>query len=1328
MPRLSKISLLLLLLLFSLKLHAQVIKPDKIRSLTVDDGLPQGFITGMVQDKQGFMWLSTNDGLARYDGKEVKVFYHDGTNSNSLSTNVISHLSIDKENDIWIQHNNGVTDILNPLTEKFTHLPKEKEFAWLSSEIVQSYTIFETNNDYIYITAFNKKKHKNEIRYFSWKNINPETILFPKQEFPVFINEDKNGATFLCTDKNLYELTNNIGLKRMCSLPDELSSQLQSTHDASPDGSMLIKNDELLINNLQSVWRYNIQNNHWEKIRFPSYITTASKKLLATPADGDLYLGFANKIYRINNNESLSLIWTNELKPGDFWMMIDRSNVLWVATNTFGVRMIDLNNSGFNSIKIKDGFFYDALPQWNKISVNNTDINTPKFHDEGYDGRSCYDKNGNLWISNFLYEKIDGEKVSGNSLIKITKQHAFVYNLDNLPAESNQIISNFTFDAQNRCWALFQNGELAQVDFQKKEFLNTLALNDSAANYLTAVGNNLWIVYQDALLSINPTSKKNVWYKNAVFSNAYLMMEVSDPKQKNILWLTSRGNGLIKFDINTGKAKSVTTKQGLPNNTIYCAVADKDGYLWCSSNKGIFRFSPADYSVLSFTVKDGLQGNEFNRYQFIHFPDNKIAFGGTQGYTIFDPDSINIDSYQPAIALTDVDINNESISKYKEWKNIAATSVDTMHLSYNENFLTFHFAGMEYNDPEKLQYRYELAGVDKHWINAGVQNLANYTNLSPGTYDLKLDASNTDGLWSNQIKTIHIVITPPWWKTWWAYTIYILLFGILIYLFVSSSIRQIKSKNKIALQQKEAEQMRALDELKSRFFSNITHEFRTPLSLIISPVDQMQHDESVPSVIKKNLAVVQRNAKQLLRLINQLLDMSKIESGNMKLSLSRGNLKLFAEECGESFTQQADGKNVDLKLNISIAEQEYLFDADKLGKILYNLLSNAIKFTPENGNITVNVFVEQNGTSSKLNLLVSDTGIGIEAEKLPFIFNRFYQIDTSSTRKYEGTGIGLALVKELVQLMNGTFEVKSEAGRGTTFNISVPIQKATNEPLPQWNKISLPEIVDAKIADTETRIETALKNSCPLILIVEDNEELREFISQGLQKNYRTLTAANGQQALHIATEELPEIIISDVMMPEMDGYTLCKEIKSNISTDHIAVILLTAKAAHDSRMQGLRSGADDYMTKPFSFDELELRIHNILERQEKLRLFFKSQLNNATASINVKEIENPFISQLYSILDKHLDDTTLTVEKLATKAAVSHRTLNRKLSSIIGLSATELIKQYRLKRSIEFLKAGQNVSEAAYSVGFETHSHFSTSFKNFFGVTPSEYVNTKVE
>lgn len=571
-------------------------------------------------------------------------------------------------------------------------------------------------------------------------------------------------------------------------------------------------------------------------------------------------------------------------------------------------------------------------------------------------------------------------------------------------------------------------------------------------------------------------------------------------------------------------------------------------------------------------------------------------------------------------------------------------------------------------------------------------------------YFFKLIEITNSVLGYRDIKISYILISPLW-ETWWAYALYLAAIAVLIFLFFLYRLNRIRAKHQLEIIQKEAGHLKAVDEMKSRFFSNITHEFRTPLSLIISPLEQVLQDKELTPELSKKLSIVDRNAQHLLRLINQLLDMSKLESGNMKLTLFRGELNSFMEDIVQSFSQTAETRHIKLTVDTTNAEGTYLFDTEKWEKILFNLVSNALKFTPEKGEVKVKLFaLEKDNENSLMHLQVSDTGIGIPEAKILFIFHRFYQADETGTRKYEGTGIGLSLVKELIELMKGSIEAESKPGEGTVFRVSVPVKKATGN---IDTELKQPLIVHEQ--ETDPVIIKALKTSIPcndnlpLILVVEDNEELCEFISQSLGKTYRILTAANGAEGLKIAVKENPDVIVSDVMMPKMDGYALCKKIKSNVQTDHIAVILLTAKASHHSVMEGLIAGADGYLTKPFHTDELLLRIHNLLLWQEKIRLLFQAQLSNPESELKPKEMQHEFITNLYKILDEHLDNNTLNIEKLSSLMAVSHRTLNRKLTSLIGLSANDVIKQYRLKKSIEFLKAGANVSETAYSVGFET-------------------------
>ncbi|HNP24981.1 MAG TPA: response regulator [Panacibacter sp.] len=1306
---------------------------SNVRSLTIEDGLPQGFLTGFAQDKQGFMWIATRDGLARYDGRSVKVFQHSEADSNTISMNVIRFLSIDQEDKLWIQYDNGAIDIMDPFTEKLRRLAKEKGFAaFTAPSFANSFSrIVQDSAGYLYRISYDQRFSTSEMRCVDEKLLTKKKIVFPPGESPCGLCSDKNNKVFASSLKALYVLDGGI-LKKLSDFSEDLKTGVKDFWRGMAGIMEVNEQGDILIVTPTALWKFNVEKGQWKKTSFATAIPDASEYRLISAPNGDVFLREDNKIYRINSDESLTLLWTNELKPGNIISMtVDRNNILWVGTNTFGARMIDLNVSGFTSYKRVSNFFYDVLPI--PISVIKKYSNTPLNENE-----RCFatiDKNGNLWINGFFYETIDGKTMSANSLVKIVGNHAVVYNIEPGKTDLRQWgIVKFVFDTENRCWGILPtSNRLFEVDLESKKFLSVYSLQNQGNPwpvFLTAHEDQLWILYTDAIISFNPATHVFKTFKDQpglqAFRNTVLTMAVPDPIEKDVLWIGSLGNGMIRFDSKTATARSFTMNDGLPNNTVYAIVPDTKGYFWCSSNKGIFRFSPKDYSVLSFTAKDGLQGNEFNRTQFIHFPDGKIAFGGTEGITIFHPDSIKVDDYEPRVSLTDILINNEPLAKFAEWKDKAVPSIDTMRLIYDQNFLSFRFAGLEFTNPEKLQYRYMLTGIDKDWVNAGTQNSANYTNLAPGSYDLKINVTNTAGIWSPHGKTIHIIISPPWWETWWAYTFYLAAAVTIILTLFRVRLNEAKARQEIALKQKEAARLKAMDEIKSRFFSNITHEFRTPLSLILSPVEQMQQDASLSPVIKQGLGIVQRNARQLLRLINQLLDMSKLESGTMRLSLSRSNIHLFVQDCVNSFQQAAAGKNIHLLLEGDTPSQEYLFDTDKLEKILFNLLSNAIKFTSNGGEVIVHLAIDHDLVKGdQLVLRVADSGLGISEEKLPYIFDRFYQVDNSAARRYEGTGIGLALVKELAELLQGTVHASSQQGAGSVFVVSCPLQRAPTENVPQWQKTTKLSEAQSPVTGLPAKATEPANSTGPLVLIVEDNEELRNFIAQSLADKYRVSTAAHGEAALLRAAEELPDIIISDIMMPGMDGYTLCKEIKTGKATDHIAVILLSAKNAQESVVEGLHSGADDYITKPFHFAELELRVHNMIQRQEKLRNFYQSQLSSTTHSNSVPEEPHPFIAELYSILDQNLDDTSLTVEKLASAAAVSSKTLNRKLTSLVGLTANELIRQYRLKRSLEYLKQGINISQAAYSVGFESPAHFSNSFKTLFGVTPSEYVST---
>ncbi|GAB3639432.1 response regulator [Spirosoma arcticum] len=528
-------------------------------------------------------------------------------------------------------------------------------------------------------------------------------------------------------------------------------------------------------------------------------------------------------------------------------------------------------------------------------------------------------------------------------------------------------------------------------------------------------------------------------------------------------------------------------------------------------------------------------------------------------------------------------------------------------------------------------------------------------------------------------------------------------------------------------QLRESIRTKAVADLKARFFDNITHEFRTPLSLIIAPVDVMLQDTRHDGPTRRSLLTVRRNASQLLHLINQLLDLAKLEADSLPLVESWGDVVDFLAQVVESFQLFAEQKGLTLTFSANVLKQETVFDADKWQKILTNLLSNAVKFTTAGGQIDVRCVVDQ----TQLTLTVTDTGIGIGHDHLPHIFDRFYQVDTSLTRAYEGSGIGLALAYELVRRVGGGLSVVSVPGAGTTFTADLPIGPALSNGIASapTHVLTDPEVFGTIPVVAETMLVNAINADLPLVLLVEDNTELLSFVAESLAVHYRILTAVNGRDGLDIAKRELPDVVISDVMMPEMDGYQLTHQLKNDPITDHIAVVLLTARTTAESRRAGLEQGADDYLTKPFNLDELRLRLHNLIHRQQKLRDYYQREFSNAVSVTPPAEdngkptVQDAFLAKLNRIVDAHLDDSTFRAELLAEEVAMSLRTLTRKLTTLAGMSPARFIRIYRLRRATELLRAGHPVSETAYMVGFEHPANFATAFKEVFQRTPTEYI-----
>jgi signal transduction histidine kinase/DNA-binding response OmpR family regulator/streptogramin lyase len=989
------------------------------------------------------------------------------------------------------------------------------------------------------------------------------------------------------------------------------------------------------------------------------------------------------------------------------------------------------------------------------------------------------DKTGALWIGNF------------HGLFRVEWRNgragAFSYfkpepNLEGTPA---QAVYDIFEDRAGEIW-IATPAYLMRLDRATKNFVRyryasedpvTIDQNAFACIHQDRRG-RFWLGTAEGLLHFDPRSSSEA---NGVFqryshepanpsslSHNVVRAICEDPDDpENILWIGTAGGGLSRFDMRSESFSHFTTKDGLPNMVIYAILNDNDGNLWMSTNHGLSRFHPRTRVFKNFDAGDGLQDNEFNAGSYFKSASGELFFGGINGFNAFYPEDIRDNPHAPPVVFTDFQLFNQPASFTDKNSPLAAPINETkeLTLAYDQNVFSFEFAALDYTDPAKNRYRYRMENFDKAWRENGTSRTTTYTNLSPGKYVFRVQGSNNDGVWNEEGASIKIIITPPWWQTWWAYTLYVLVFTAILYGLRRYEMNRQQLKHQVEVERLQAERknweaarLQALDQLKSRFFANISHEFRTPLTLILGPVEQ-EMAAAADERSRRNLQLVKTNAQRLLRLINQLLDLSKLESGKMQLRAAAGDLVAFLQNLVVSFAPLAERKRIALRLESTEKKLLVYFDRDKMEKIFSNLLSNALKFTPEGGSVEVEVAVGSSNGSSQwratatatatATVTVSDTGIGIPPDRLPFIFDRFYQVDTSSTRQYEGTGIGLALAKELVELHRGTISVASVEGQGTTFTVQLPLGKdhlAPEEVLEISEQYSVAQA--SSPADMRSALHPFAENDQlsvdndqlamtsgqppatsdePIILIVEDHAEMRRFVRNELASAYRVLEAGDGEAGWEQALETIPDLVISDVMMPKMNGYELCRRLKTDERTSHIPVILLTAKADQPDKLAGLETGADDYLSKPFDRQELAARVKNLIALRRKLRERFARQLTLKPSEVAVESRDEAFLKKVMTVIEEHMGDEKFEVDMFCRSVNMSRAQLQRKLKALVNQSPMELVRSMRLERAADLLRQNAgSIAEIAYQVGFSNQAHFTRSFHEHFGLPPSEYKKGK--
>ena len=881
-------------------------------------------------------------------------------------------------------------------------------------------------------------------------------------------------------------------------------------------------------------------------------------------------------------------------------------------------------------------------------------------------------------------------------------------------------------------------------DTFKTYLLNPDATLSYSTNSVTSIAEDssgfLWLGTVYAGISrFDPVSETFTDFKNNpeephIPTAPYRSLAIS---RSNDVWLGTE-YGLYRFNPDTRGFTPLRDREGMPLNYVHRIVEDGQKQLWLISDNGLVRYNLSTNKARTFDKSHGIPTK--NVVMWSDYYNALILNTGKNLYAIH-PDSLQYDDYVPPVYITRLERYSTDNTEGMPVVEKGIMTKDHIEITNKDNILVIEFAGLSYRNPANNQYAYKLEGFTDNWIQLGTQRRVTFTNLDPGKYTFRVKGSNADGVWNETGTSLSIVIHPPWWRTRWAYSLYVLaiwltLAGIRRY---EMNRQQLKHNLELEYVQREKEQLESeklkdVDRLKSRFFANISHEFRTPLTLILGPLEQLITRSKNSE--RPTLQRIQRNARRLQILINQLLDLSKLESGKMTLHAEPADIIQLTKFVTMAFESLAGWRKIELDLDLP--------DKDKYEKILANLLSNALKFTPEGGKVQVKIAHHPSrspvatANTNGIMIPVSDTGSGIPPDQLPHIFDRFYQPDSSHTRAHEGTGIGLALTKELVELHGGNITVESVVGKGTTFSIWLPLGKTHLQP----------EQIAREVSPTPTGlpsvkvIETDEPNSPPMpeapekraaqtaqpnyqILIVEDNPEMRHYMRENLDKIYRVMEAENGKLGLKAALRLSPDLIISDVMMPEMDGFEMCAKLKTDARTSHIPVILLTARASSESKIEGLETGADDYLTKPFNARELEVRVKNLIEQRRRLQERFQRELLVEPSEVTVTSMDEQFLQKVMAIVEAHMDDAGLDTNKLAHGAGVSRRHLNRKLRALTGQSVREFIRSLRMKRAAQLLQQQfGSVTEIAYEVGFQSIAHFAKVFRKQFGVSPSEFAN----
>ncbi|WP_199119451.1 hybrid sensor histidine kinase/response regulator transcription factor [Pedobacter sp. ASV28] len=1351
-------------------------QPIKFKHLSFREGLAQSPIAAIVKDHKGFIWLGSWKGLTRYDGYTFRTFNHENHNPKSISNNRVNAIIEDRYHKLWIGTSNGL-NIYDPTTEIFKRVDIRDIKGgrnYISSVLNDSYgNVWTATFAGVKLVDTNKWQLKeqaglSDTSITSLANAVTFT-LFEDKEKRIWVGS-KNGPK--CFDPRT---------KKLLKLPTALSNSAE----LMAAKIIVIRQDKLgnlwFGSETAGLFRYDIRSN---TLKLFKHSETDTKSLLSDWIR-DIYVYDEQHIW-IGTRNGLSIFNTidqgftnyahNPLDPdglndSTIWsFMQDEASGIWIGTFAGGLNVYYPSNANFANIgerignkmglshlvvnaifEDKDGGLWIGT-YGGGINYLNRQTGAYKYYDIRNDQRQtrngvkslAEDANGNLWVGT-----LDGLC----SFNKITKKIDF-YKFAITQGKFSENLINSIVPEQDGVWVGTNGGGLRHLraDRSYTTFVHSPQDKTSISdNFVVALikdaQDNLWVGTQNGLNYYD--TKKNKFKRfvkraapNSLSNNSIITL-FKDSKDR--LWIGTEGGGLNYYNPITNKFYPLNEFGKLTDEVIHAILEDDEGHIWLSTDNGLYKlafknfnlpFKAENIDVTHYNADDGLASNQFLTNAGLKLRSGELLFGGINGLTSFFPNRIIKNAIKPKAVFTDFLIRNKVVAIDSAGSPLkqSITFARQIKLKHNEGYITIKFAALNFINPEKNQYRYKMEGIrGDDWHYSGTQREANYTNLSPGNYTFKVMAANNDGLWNEEPISVQITVWPPWWQTWWAFLIYAAILYVIVNTIYGFLRNRAKLKRELYLEQIQNERQEELHQMKIDFFTNISHEIRTPLTLILGPLEKMLHNSGTNTAIYRQLLQVQNNATRLMRLVTELMDFRKAESGHMKLAFSSCNIIKFAEEIYLSFQNLAEDKQIAYHFVAEETELYVYFDKDHFEKVLFNLLSNAFKFTPEGGEISLKI----RHNETWVTIEVTDNGKGIAPKNIEKLFTKFFQVYNEEVSN-GGYGIGLALSKNIVELHKGTIKVVSQVEdlerRFTTFTVELPLGSAHLDPnliLPEYMNSDNPVhyYLQSQANHILVPYEEAAIEVKHTLLIIEDNLELRNFIRESFQQQYRILQATHGVEGLDIALKHMPDLIISDVMMPEMDGLELCRRVKSDERINHIPVVLLTARAAYIHQINGLEKGADAYITKPFSIQVLALNVKNILATKEANRQKFVREILLNPLPVEMETPDEKFLAKLMQIIDDHLEDPEFDVTAMVQKIGMSKTILYKKVQSLTNLSVADLIKTVRLKKAALLLAQNQMaVAEVAFAVGFNDRKYFSKEFKKQYEMSPSEYMSSKQE